>query len=51
MGGIKIISPVPKPLSTKEFPAMTGGIEMFLDEEKKSPSFAGISEIMCNFAA
>jgi hypothetical protein len=30
MGGIKKISPVPKPLSTKVFPAMTGGMEIFL---------------------
>ena len=27
MGGIKIISPMPKPLSTKAFPKMTGGME------------------------
>ena len=30
MGGIKIISPVPKPLSTKAIPAMMGEMEIFL---------------------
>ena len=31
MGGMKIISPVPKPLCTKAIPKMTGEMRMFFD--------------------
>jgi hypothetical protein len=36
MGGMKIISPVAKPLSAKAIPTMTGEIEVFSDSQPKS---------------
>ena len=48
MGGIKIISPVPKPLSTKAIPAMMGEMEIFLKGQDDFSYMGGVLLIFYN---